>query len=308
MKHKQTSLSKSRHYSILYLMMVPGLLYLLINNYLPMVGIFIAFKKLDYSAGIFKSPWVGLRNFKFLFATSDIWIIIRNTVVYNIVFIILETVLGIWVAIMLADLANQRLARLAQVTIILPELLSLVICSYIVFAFLSQENGIMNNTILPALGLRPIGWYNEKGPWPVILTIVYLWLNIGSQAIIYLASIVGINKELYETADLDGASRFQKIIYITVPCIKPTIVTLLLLSVGSMFYSSFGLFYLIPHNSGMLFDVTATLDTYVYNALMHKNNVGMASAAGLFQSVVGFILVLTANKITSRLDPDNALF
>ena len=187
MKHKQTSLSKSRHYSILYLMMVPGLLYLLINNYLPMVGIFIAFKKLDYSAGIFKSPWVGLRNFKFLFATSDIWIIIRNTVVYNIVFIILETVLGIWVAIMLADLANQRLARLAQVTIILPELLSLVICSYIVFAFLSQENGIMNNTILPALGLRPIGWYNEKGPWPVILTIVYLWLNIGSQAIIYLA-------------------------------------------------------------------------------------------------------------------------
>lgn len=308
MKHKQTSLSKSRHYSILYLMMVPGLLYLLINNYLPMVGIFIAFKKLDYSAGIFKSPWVGLRNFKFLFATSDIWIIIRNTVVYNIVFIILETVLGIWVAIMLADLANQRLARLAQVTIILPELLSLVICSYIVFAFLSQENGIMNNTILPALGLRPIGWYNEKGPWPVILTIVYLWLNIGSQAIIYLASIVGINKELYETADLDGASRFQKIIYITVPCIKPTIVTLLLLSVGSMFYSSFGLFYLIPHNSGMLFDVTATLDTYVYNALMHKNNVGMASAAGLFQSVVGFILVLVANKITSRLDPDNALF
>lgn len=308
MKHKQTSLSKSRHYSILYLMMVPGLLYLLINNYLPMVGIFIAFKKLDYSAGIFKSPWVGLRNFKFLFATSDIWIIIRNTVVYNIVFIILETVLGIWVAIMLADLANQHLARLAQVTIILPELLSLVICSYIVFAFLSQENGIMNNTILPALGLRPIGWYNEKGPWPVILTIVYLWLNIGSQAIIYLASIVGINKELYETADLDGASRFQKVIYITVPCIKPTIVTLLLLSVGSMFYSSFGLFYLIPHNSGMLFDVTATLDTYVYNALMHKNNVGMASAAGLFQSVVGFILVLTANKITSRLDPDNALF
>ncbi|MBO4887692.1 MAG: sugar ABC transporter permease [Firmicutes bacterium] len=289
-------------------MMVPGLLYLLINNYLPMVGIFIAFKKLDYSAGIFKSPWVGLRNFKFLFATSDIWIIIRNTVVYNIVFIILETVLGIWVAIMLADLANQHLARLAQVTIILPELLSLVICSYIVFAFLSQENGIMNNTILPALGLRPIGWYNEKGPWPVILTIVYLWLNIGSQAIIYLASIVGINKELYETADLDGASRFQKVIYITVPCIKPTIVTLLLLSVGSMFYSSFGLFYLIPHNSGMLFDVTATLDTYVYNALMHKNNVGMASAAGLFQSVVGFILVLTANKITSRLDPDNALF
>ncbi len=308
MKHKQSSLSKSRHYFILYLMMVPGLLYLLINNYLPMVGIFIAFKKLDYSVGIFKSPWVGLRNFKFLFATSDIWIIIRNTVVYNIVFIILETVLGIWVAIMLADLASQRLARVAQVTIILPELLSLVICSYIVFAFLSQENGIMNNTILPALGIKPIGWYNEKGPWPVILTLVYLWLNIGSQSIIYLASIVGINKELYESADLDGANRFQKIIYITVPCIKPTIVTLLLLSVGSMFYSSFGLFYLIPHNSGMLFDVTATLDTYVYNALMHKNNVGMASAAGLFQSVVGFILVLTANKITSRLDPDNALF
>ena len=308
MKQRQSSLSKSRHYFILYLMMVPGLLYLLINNYLPMVGIFIAFKKLDYSAGIFKSPWVGLRNFKFLFATSDIWIIIRNTVVYNIAFIILETGLGIWVAIMLADMASQRLARLAQVTIILPELLSMVICSYIVFAFLSQENGIMNNTILPALGMKPIAWYNEKGPWPVILSIVYLWLNIGSQAIIYLASIVGINKELYESADLDGASRFQKVIYITIPCIRPTIVTLLLLSVGSMFYSSFGLFYLIPHNSGMLFNVTATLDTYVYNALMHKNNVGMASAAGLFQSVVGFILILVANKITSKLDPDNALF
>ena len=292
----------------LYLLMLPGLLYLLINNYLPMFGIFIAFKRIDYSLGIFKSQWVGLRNFKFLFATPDAWVIIRNTIVYNVVFLILETVFGIAVAIMLADMKNQTLARFSQATILLPDLISMVICSYLVFAFLSQENGILNHTILPALGLEPISWYNEPKAWPYILSIVYLWMNIGSMAIIYLASIVGINKSLYESAELDGASRWQRVIYITIPCIRPTIITLMLLSVGQLFFSNFGLHYLIPQNSGMLFNVTATFDTYVYNALMRNNNIGMASAAGLFQSVVGFVMVLAANWITRRFDSDNALF
>ena len=300
--------SRRENNLVLYLLMVPGLLYLLINNYLPMFGIFIAFKRVDYSVGIFKSQWVGLRNFKFLFATPDAWVIIRNTVVYNIVFLILETVFGIALAIIFADMKNQMLARFSQATILLPNLVSMVICSYLVFAFLSQENGILNHTILPALGLEPISWYYEPKVWPYILCIVYLWLEIGAQAIIYLASIVGINKELYESAELDGATRWQKVIYITVPCIRPTIITLMLLSVGQLFFSNFGLSYLIPQNSGMLFNVTATFDTYVYNALMKNNNIGMASAAGLFQSVVGFVMVLGANWITRRIDSDNALF
>ena len=299
---------KKRTNLVLYLLMVPGLLYVLINNYLPMGGVFIAFKKINYSLGIFKSPWVGWRNFKFLFATPDVWIITRNTVVYNVIFLILETVFGIIVAIMLADLRNQKLARFSQAALLLPDLISMVICSYITFAFLSQENGMLNNTILPFFGLPPVSWYAEEKAWPVILSMVYLWLNIGTSAIVYLSSIVGINKSLYESADLDGATRWQKAVRITIPCIRPTIVTLLLLSIGGLFYSNFGLFYLIPQGSGMIHDVTATYDTYVYNALMKNNNIGMASAAGLFQSVVGFILVLIANKITSKIDAENALF
>ncbi len=308
MPEKLNKRSNKRNHLVLYLLMVPGLLYILLNNYLPMAGVFIAFKKINYSLGIFKSQWVGLRNFKFLFATPDAWIITRNTVVYNVVFLIMETVFGIAVAIMLADLRNQKLARFSQSALILPDLISMVICSYIAFAFLSQENGMLNNTILPFFGLKPVSWYAEKGPWPVILSVVYLWLNIGTTAIIYLSSIVGINKSLYESAELDGATRWQQITRITIPCIKPTIVTMLLLSTGTLFYSNFGLFYLIPQNSGMIHDVTATYDTYVYNALMKSNNIGMAAAAGLFQSVVGFILVLIANKITAKVDEDNALF
>ncbi len=308
MPEKLNKQSRKRNHLVLYLLMVPGLLYILVNNYLPMAGVFIAFKKINYSLGIFKSQWVGLRNFKFLFATPDAWIITRNTVVYNVVFLIMETVFGIAVAIMLADMRNQKLARFSQSALILPDLISMVICSYIAFAFLSQENGMLNNTILPFFGLKPVSWYAEKGPWPVILSVVYLWLNIGTTAIIYLSSIVGINKALYESAELDGATRWQQITRITIPCIKPTIVTMLLLSTGTLFYSNFGLFYLIPQNSGMIHDVTATYDTYVYNALMKSNNIGMAAAAGLFQSVVGFILVLIANKITAKVDEDNALF
>ena len=308
MPEKLNKRSIKRNHLVLYLLMVPGLLYILLNNYLPMAGVFIAFKKINYSLGIFKSQWVGLRNFKFLFATPDAWIITRNTVVYNVVFLIMETVFGIAVAIMLADMRNQKLARFSQSALILPDLISMVICSYIAFAFLSQENGMLNNTILPFFGLKPVSWYAEKGPWPVILSVVYLWLNIGTTAIIYLSSIVGINKSLYESAELDGATRWQQITRITIPCIKPTIVTMLLLSTGTLFYSNFGLFYLIPQNSGMIHDVTATYDTYVYNALMKSNNIGMAAAAGLFQSVVGFILVLIANKITAKVDEDNALF
>lgn len=307
MPEKSLHKTRSRNF-VLYLMMVPGLLYILINNYLPMGGVFIAFKKINYSLGIFKSPWVQWRNFKFLFATPDAWIITRNTVLYNIVFLVMETVFGIIVAIMLADLRNQGLARFSQAALLLPDLLSMVICSYITFAFLSQENGMLNNTILPFFGLQPVSWYAEERAWPVILTLVYLWLNIGTSAIIYLSSIVGINKALYESADLDGATRWQKAVRITIPCIRPTIVTLLLLSIGGIFYSNFGLFYLIPQGSGMIHDVTATYDTYVYNALMKNNNIGMASAAGLFQSVVGFILVLIANKVTAKIDADNALF
>ena len=251
MPEKLNKRSIKRNHLVLYFLMVPGLLYILLNNYLPMAGVFIAFKKINYSLGIFKSQWVGLRNFKFLFATPDAWIITRNTVVYNVVFLIMETVFGIAVAIMLADMRNQKLARFSQSALILPDLISMVICSYIVFAFLSQENGMLNNTILPFFGLKPVSWYAEKGPWPVILSVVYLWLNIGTTAIIYLSSIVGINKALYESAELDGATRWQQITRITIPCIKPTIVTMLLLSTGTLFYSNFGLFYLIPQNSGI---------------------------------------------------------
>lgn len=297
-----------RKYLSYYLMMLPGLAYFFINNYIPMGGIFIAFKKINYTLGIFKSEWVGLDNFKYLFGSKDAFIITRNTVLYNLLFIFLGVVLGIIVAILLSEMSNKRLAQVYQSSILLPNLVSMVIVSYLVFAFLSNENGYLNNTLLQALGVEGLSWYTTPEPWPVILTIVKCWGGTGVYAIIFLSTLVGIDKGLYESAEIDGAGKWKQITNITLPCLRPTIMILTLMNIGGIFYSDFGLFYLVPLNSGMLFNVTSTLDTYVYNGLMKLNDISMASAACLYQSLVGFIVVVLSNMIVKKLDPDNALF
>jgi ABC-type polysaccharide transport system, permease component len=291
----------------LYLMMVPGLIYLVINNYLPMFGLSFAFKKINYNLGLLKSPWVGLKNFTYLFKTKDAYIIFRNTILYNLVFIVLGTLLAIAVAIMLEQL-SKRYLKVVQTSILLPFLLSTSVIAYLAFAFLSTDNGFINKIILHSMGKNAINWYSSPKYWPFILTFIALWKSFGYNSILYFATLIGIDKSYYEAAVLDGASVGQQIKYITLPFLKPTIIVLVTLSIGRMFYSDFGLFYQVPMNNGMLFNATNTIDTYVYRGLLQLNDVGRSSAAGFLQSLLGFVLVLTTNTIVRKIDKENALF
>ena len=291
-----------RHWE-LYAMMLPGLIYLLINNYIPMAGLVVAFKKYNYKDGIWGSDWAGLSNFKFLFSTRDAWLMIRNTLGYNIVFIVTGTVFAIAVAIILNEIRGTLSKKVYQTFILIPYLISMVVVSYIVFALLSSDSGFINKTF----GTN-INWYMNAKYWPFILVIVNLWKSFGYNSIIYYATVIGIDTSLYEAAVVDGASRWQRIWHVTLPGLRPTIITLTLLSIGRVFYSDFGLFYQVPQNSGLLYDVTTTIDVYVYKGLMLLNDVGRSAAAGFFQSICGFILVLTANLVVNKIDKDNALF
>ena len=294
-------------YIPLYIMALPGLLYLFINNYMPLPGLVLAFKKYNAKKGIFGSANVGFKNFKYLFATKDAFVITRNTILYNVVFIIVNTVLAVFVAILLAEMTS-KLKKTYQIIILLPFMISMVIVSYLVFGFLSNDNGFLNNTILKALGKEPVQWYMQKQYWPFILVFVNAWKVIGYNCIIYLSTILGIDRSIYESASIDGAGKWTQIAKITIPLLKPTIIMMILLAVGRIFYSDFGLFYQVPQNQGALFSVTNTIDTYVYRGLLELGDMSMASAAGLYQSVVGFICILAANLIVRKLDPESALF
>ena len=297
-----------KEYWPLYLMMLPALLYLLINNYIPMAGMVIAFKKLNFAKGIWASPWAGLKNFKFLFASKDAWIITRNTLLYNIAFILVNMVVGIAIAILITEIRNTKLKKIYQSAILLPFLMSMVILSYIVYALLSAENGLVNNSILPLFHIDPIQWYQKPKYWPAILIIANCWKGVGYGCLIYIASLIGIDPSFYEAARLDGASKWQEITKITLPSLVPTIITLLLLSIGRIFYSDFGLFYQVPMISGFLFPTTNVIDTYVYRALIEQGNISMSSAAGVYQSLVGFCVVMLSNWIVRKVDKDQALF
>lgn len=290
-------------------MALPGMLYFIIDRYIPMLGITIAFKRVDYSVGVWDSPWVGLDNFKMLFAhrgnifESDAFIITRNTLLYNAVFILLGIIVGVLVGICLSDLFSKVMQRFFQTSILLPQLISMVIVAYIVFALLGNETGMINNMLKD-----PVNFYQEPKFWPFILVFVYIWKQVGYNSIIFLSAIVGIDRRLYEAAKVDGATKWQQIWFVTLPMLRSTIITLMLLQVGRIFYSDFGLFYQVPMDSGALYDVTNTVDTYVYRSLMVLNNVSIASAGSTYQAVVGFVLVFCVNLVVRRLDRDNALF
>ena len=290
------------------LFLLPGLVYLVINNYVPMMGVFIAFKNIDYVKGIFKSDWIGLENFRFLFRTKDALVMTRNTLLYNLVFIIAGTIFAVFVAILLCELGEILSARLFQSALILPYLLSWVIISYIVFAFLSSDTGYINKAVLEPAGKGFVNWYGEPFYWIFILIFVFLWKSTGYQSIVYMANIAGIDSSIKEAARIDGANKLQEIRYVVLPLLRPTVVIMTLMAIGRIFYSDFGLFFQVPMDSGALYPATQTVDTYVYRGLMKLNDIGMASAAGLYQSVVGFILVLLSNLAVKKADPDNALF
>ncbi len=298
---------KLKKYMPIYIMLLPGFLYLLVNNYLPMGGILIAFKHMDYSKGILGSDWSGLANFEYLFKTPDAFRITRNTLLYNAAFIITTMVMAIIFAILLSEIWSKRAVKFYQTVLLLPYMLSMIIVSYLAYSFLAGDTGLLNG-VLGSFGREKVSWYSRPEYWPFILVIINCWKTVGYSTVIYLASILGIDGELYEAASVDGITKLQRIRYIMLPMIKPTIITILLLHVGRIFYSDFGLFYQVPMSSGALMDATNTIDTYVYRGLISLGDVAMSSAAGVYQSLVGFLLVLCANWITKRYSSENALF
>ena len=300
---------KFKRYYMLYLMMIPGIFYLIINNYVPMFGLYLAFKDIDFRKGLWGSDWIGFKNFEFLFKSTDAFIITRNTILYNLAFIVINTFLAVLVAILLNEIVSVRKVKVYQSLILLPYLISMVVVSYLVLAFLDAK-GFINSAIITGLLGKDAGveWYSRPGYWPFIIIFVNAWKNIGYLCVIYYASIIGIDTEYYEAANLDGATMVQRVRYITVPLIKPTIVTMVLLNIGRMFYSDFGLFYQVPMDSGALYSTTNVIDTYVYRALIKLSDIGMSSAAGVYQSVVGFVVVLVSNLVVRKIDKENALF
>ena len=291
----------------LYVMLLPGFVYLIINNYIPMSFTIIAFKDYNYAKGVWGSDFIGWNNFKTLFSTRDSWIILRNTVGYNLVFIAASLIVGLGIAILLDELRSNKKKRIFQMSYLLPYMISITIVSYIVYAFLSYDTGFVN-AILKKTGGDPVSWYSIPEYWPFILTLVNQWKWLGYNSIIYYSSVISIDSTYYEAATIDGASRFQRIFYITIPIIRSTIITMTLLQLGSIFRSDFGLFYQVPMNSTALMNVTNTIDTYVYRGIKSVGTIGMSSAAGLYQSVVGFVLVLAANLIVRRIDRESAIF
>lgn len=313
MKTNESNYSKKplkkrlKRYLPMYFFALPGLIYIFINNLMPLPGLVLAFKKYSAKKGIYGSDNVGFKNFKYLFATSDAFVITRNTILYNLVFIVVNTFMAVFVAILLAEMTS-KLKKAYQCLILLPFMISMVIVSYLVFGFLSSDNGFLNNTVLPFFGREPIQWYMEKKYWPFILVFVNAWKVTGYNCIIYMSTILGIDRGIYESAAIDGAGKWKQIAKITLPLLRPTIIMMTLLAVGRIFYSDFGLFYQVPQNQGALFAVTNTIDTYVYRGLLELGNMSMSAAAGLYQSVIGFILILSANLIVRKIEPESALF
>lgn len=292
---------------------LPATAWYLLFCYIPMFGIIIAFKQFrpianaGFIVSLLKSKFVGINNFKFLFATPDAWIVFRNTILYNLAFIILGTFVTVALALMISQLHSGIMQKSCQTAMFLPHFLSWVVVSYFVFAFLSMDNGLINKT-LEYTGHDPVQWYMAPEYWPYFIVFVYLWKTTGYGMVVYLASISGIDATLYEAAIIDGSSKWQQVKYITLPLLQPIILIMFILSVGRIFSSDFGLFFKVPRDSGPLVDATQTIDVYVYKALTGLNNIGFASAGSVLQSVLGLITIVTANSVVKKINPENSLF
>lgn len=293
----------------LYLLTLPGILFFIIFNYLPMIGLYIAFIDYNPLAGLYglKSKFVGLSNFQFFFTSNDWLIVTFNTLLLNILFITTGLFFQILMAIGLNEISNKPFEKLSQSFMFLPNFLSWTVVSVFAGALLSTDQGVINH-FLNAIGITSINFYQDESVWPCLLVLLRLWKGVGFGTVIYLSTITGIDQEMYEAAKIDGASRFQSIIYITVPMLKTTTLMLLIMSIGSIFYGDFGMIYALVGDNPMLRDTTDVIDTFVYRALRMNNDIGMSSAVGLFQSVVGFMMVISANAITKKIDKESALF
>lgn len=294
----------------LYFMMLPGLLFLIIYYYLPMIGVVIAFQNFNPVKGIFHSAWVGFDNFKFFFTSRAMANVTFNTILYNVIFIISGIGLSLIIAVLFNETGSKSLSKAYKSILLVPYFMSWIVAQYIVLAFLDLDRGIINN-FLSVIGKEKINWYFEPSYWRFIFPIAYVWKVIGYYSVIFVAGITGISKEYYEAAQLDGANKIAQIRYITIPLLAPIVIILLLLQTGKIFYGGlgdFGMFYTLTNNSGFLIDTTDVIDTYVLRALRKLNQPGMAAAVGLYQSLVGLILVTLSNYIIRKYDKESALF
>ena len=294
----------------LSLLALPTTVSYILFSFLPMFGIIIAFKEYTVSSGgfiqsIIESRWCGLDNFKFMFGTGDIWIILRNTLGYNILFIILGIVLPVAATLMIGLLHGKRLAKAYQTAMFMPYFLSWVVVSALVWAFLSYDMGLVNQLVVN-FGGEPQQWYMKAELWPFLLTFMNVWKGLGYSMVVYLATVAGIDRSLYEAAVIDGASIWKQMKFITLPLMKSVIIMMFIMAVGRIFYSDFGLFFQVPRDSNSLYEVVTTLDVYVYK-MLKAGTTGMAAAAAFVQSVAGCITILIANAIVRKIDPDSAM-
>ena len=290
----------------LTILALPAIVFLFVFNYIPIFGLVLPFKDFKYSLGIVNSPWCGLKNFEFLFRSKDAWIAIRNTVLYNLVFIFLGIFIAVSIALILFEM-SKKFVRVSQTVILLPFFISYVVVAYAVNAFLDADHGLIN-TFLQYLGKDPVLWYNSAKYWPLIITITAIWKGMGYGSLIYYATLMGTNLELYEAARVDGASKFKQIWHISLPSLRPIISIMLILDFGQILNANFGLFYNVPQNCSLLYSTTDVLSTFTYRTLMNVGNLGMSSATTFVQSVVGFFLVLLCNWVVRKVSEENALF
>ena len=300
-------LEEFRRNWVLFLFLVPCFVFFLINNYLPMAGIYFAFTQFNFRDHLFASPFVGFKNFEFL-VRSEILHLTQNTILYNIVFIVAGNVLQIFFAILISHVNSKRLRKISQTMIFMPYFVSYVILRVLVFNMFEYEVGLVNNFVT-SLGMERIDFYNTPGYWPWLITAFYLWKNIGYGMVVYLATITGISTEYYEAAQIDGANIYQQIRYITIPLLKPTFIILLLYALGGIMKGQFELFYQLVGNNGTLFNVTDIFDTYVYRITTTQPlSMGLGTAAGLFQSLFGFVVIMVTNVCIKHKNPEYALF
>ena len=291
----------------LLLMCIPAVIFFFMFNYMPLPGIYVAFVKYNYRDGIFGSRFIGLDNFKFLATSGELWNLTKNTILYNLAFILLGNALAVFVAILLNELQSKMFKKVSQTILFLPYFISQVLVGLLVFNLLNFDTGFVNG-VLTSMGLEKWQPYSDPKVWPVLMVVIYLWQQTGYNSVVYFASIMGIDGEMMEAAKVDGANGFQRIRYIILPSLKPTIVILLLFALGGIVKGNFGLFYNIIGTNPILYPTTDIIETYVYRATMTNFNFSTASAVGFYQSVVGFVIVMTVNYIVKKIEPDYSLF
>ena len=303
----QRFLKKLYKYRVYLLMLAPAVIYILVFSYYPMTGVVMAFKKYNYVDGIWGSPWNGIENFKFFFKSGQAGIVIRNTVLYNAMFIVVGTVTQIAVAVFLTEIHNKLFRKISQSMMFLPYFISWVIVGVMAFNVFSSDYGFLNK-IIETFGGEKFPFYTEPKVWPFILLFFNIWKGVGYGSVMYLAAIMGIDTSIYEAAAIDGANVFQRIFKVTIPSIMPTVIILFLMSVGGIFKGNFDMFYNLVGSNGLLYNYTDVIDTLAFRALISSNDFGMSSAIGLFQSVLCFVTVMIANKLVSLYDRDYTLF